>query len=265
MARFLVVVSLSLCFCLSAFTQNLGVVKAQDQPTKDASAIQLLVSMNAACGWNAAAPANVLATGTSTTPDGKSEPVILKAKPGWLRIERPQSNVIVIVSDTMGEIVTNGQIRFLSGAEATAIQPLVFPFYTQLGNPNASNLSLALGTPRTVAGAATQVVNVFSISSRGDGRDSLRQSASKMSVAISTANSQPLGIRVRRISRDIQDVNTDVDTFLADYRSVGGVLVPFRYIEGTPNEVFFTWQFHSGAFNASIADSDCNFIRTSSN
>jgi hypothetical protein len=50
-----------------------------------------------------------------------------------------------------------------------------------------------------------------------------------------------------------------VDAVLGDFRSVGGMLVPFQYSEGNPNEAFFSIQFDTVTFNAPIPASDFTF------
>jgi hypothetical protein len=247
-------VSLSL---LAALTFALILTtSAVSETRRDSAALQLIATMGAACGWNSTPPATVVATGTVTI-QGKSEPVILEAKPGWLRIDTPESKVVMVVHDTIGTKFADGKPLALNGSEAASIQSLMFPFYTELASVADPTLSVRHGGTDQVSDAPVQVVNLAS-KKHQDGLDSLRHAASKLSVAISNDKSLPLRIRFYRMSRETQHAGVDTDAYLGDFRSIGGVLVPFQYEERVGSQSLFVFQFDKVVFNSPIPNSDFN-------
>jgi hypothetical protein len=230
--------------------------RTQEPIRKDAAAVQLVTSMNAACGWDRSLPTNVLATGTATTPDGKTEPVIVKAKPGWLRIEAPQSNIILVVNGMVGQINSGGEIRGLNGSEAASIQSLMFPFYTQLATPDDPRLSVASGDGDTVDNKEVQTIDLL-VPARIDGRlAALQEAASKMNVAIQPQDFTPVRVRFNRLSRETQDAGVDTDAFLTDFRKVETLLLPFHYEERVDGKSIVSYQFDNITLDAQIPDSD---------
>src|SRR5712692_7850541 len=232
---------------------------AAAQTKRDPAALQVITSMVAACGWNSTPPATVVATGT-VTDQGKSESVILEAKPGWLRIETPDSKVVMVVHDTVGTKFADGKPQVLNGSEAASIPSLMFPFYTELVSVNDPTLSVTDGGSDKVADIPVQVVNLASDAFRDDGKDALRQAASKMSVDISNDKFLPVKIRFYRMSRETQHAGVDTDAYLGDFRSIDGVLVPFQYEERVGDQSLFVFQFDKVAFNVAIPDSDFNLF-----
>jgi hypothetical protein len=259
MARLAGSVFLFLALLPTSVAQNVGATKPHDQPAKDPASAQLLASMNAACGWGGAIPATVTATGTITTSGGKSEAVIVEAKPGWLRIQKPESGVLFVVGGLAGQVINNGKIRQLNGTEAASLPSLMFPFYTELNNPSDASLSETAGTSTLVANKTVQIVNVSSSATFGDGSDLLRQTASKLSVAIEPDSLTPLQIRFFRMSVGEATTGLDIDAYLGDFRKVDGLLVPFRYEEQASGQSLVIFQFDQVILNASIPDSDFAF------
>ena len=251
-------VVLCLIFCSLSLAFGQSPIKNNNPVQRDPAAVKLVTSMIASCGWNSPLPSTVLATGVVTS-NGSTEPVVVEAIPGWLRITRPQSNVVLLVHGTNGELITNSNSVFLNGGAAASIQSFMFPFYTEATALADPNLAATLGPQETIQGSPAQVVNFASSAVLGDGNDPFRQAASKIGVAISLSSFQPLAIHFTRMSQADGNKGTSVDALLGDFRSISGVLVPFQYSESTQSQSFFTIQFDTVTFNAPIPASDFTF------
>jgi hypothetical protein len=257
MARLAVVICLVVLLLSPAFGRS--PTQSKNPVQRDPAAVQLVTSMIASCGWNLSLPSTIQATGTATF-NGTTEPVVVEAIPGWLRIGRPQSNVVLLVHGTNGELITSGKGQFLNGGAAASIQAFMFPFYTELTNLADPNLGVTLGAQQIIQGSPAQVVNFASSAVLGDGSDPFRQAASRIGVAISLSNSQPLAIHFSRMSQADGNKGASVDAVLGDFRSVGGMLVPFQYSEVAPSQTLFSIQFDTVTFNAPIPPSDFTFV-----
>jgi hypothetical protein len=237
----------------------LGQVQSGNTPVQsDSAAVQLVTSMIASCGWNLPAPTTIVANGTVTV-NGTPEPIVVEAMPGWLRIGRPQSNVVVLVHGTQGELITNGVGRYLNGGESASIQAFIFPFYTQMTSVADPSLALTLGAQRTIQGASAQVIN-FASNPPVQANASSTQPGLTIGVSISLSSFQPVAVHLTRMSQADGTKGTGVDVSLSDFRPVGGMLVPFQYAEGTQSESFFNVQFDTVTFNVPIAASDFAFV-----
>jgi hypothetical protein len=228
--------------------------QAAGNPTKDPAAVQLLTSMINACGWNTTLPLTVIANGTMGSGNSTGEPVVVESKPGWLRIQRPQSNFVFLVHGAVGEIVSDGATQPLSGGEAISSIPLMFPFYTEIVTVNDPSLSLTYGEATAIDQTPVQVIGLASTAQLGDGLDSIRQTASSIRIAIAKDTLLPISFRFYRMSHETDHEGTDVDAYLGDFRKVSGMLMPFRYEERIGNQTTFVLQFQSIVLNQSISD-----------
>jgi len=224
--------------------------------SKDATALKLITSMNAACGWTTP-PTSIVATGT-TTYQGNTETAKLEAIPGYLRTERPEAGSVLIVHGGMGELKTNGAAVPLSVGEAFGIAPMMFPFYSEISSALDPAVSITLGKTGQVDGHPVQIVNLTSSAALLDGLDILRQASSQISVAISTDTNLPLQIDFQRWFSQEQDHVGQVSAFLSDFRNVNGVLIPFGYSEEIEKQTTLTIQFESVDLNVPIPPSDFN-------
>lgn len=249
----------ALCFTCWCFSIAVAQIQTATNPVQsDPAAVQLVTQMISACGWNAQLPSTIQATGTVTA-NGTSEPIVLEAMPGWLRIGRPQSNVTLLIHGNQGELITNGSGHYLNGGESASIQAFMFPFYTPMTSVADPNVTLMLGARQTVQGSSAQVVNVVSSPAVQAGVSST-QLSSMIGVAISLTSFQPLAVHLTRMSQADGSKGTGVDVSLSDFRPVSGKLVPFQYAEGTQGETFFSVQFDTVTFNVAIAASDFTFV-----
>lgn len=248
-------ISIVVLFLPVIFSTALGQIKTVQ---KDPTAMVVLNSMYAACGWNSTLPTSIVANGTVTYPNGNSEPIVVEAVPGAFRTQMPQSNVTIVVSDVEGIMTTGTNKTPLRGGVAASIQPWMFPFYSELLNAANPSLSITSAGSGSVSGTSVQLISFNSLSSVGDGLDQIRQLASQATVSISPATFLPVQIHFYRMSRETMLSGSFMDAYLSDFRNINGMLVPFTYEERLGNQSLFTIQFQSVVFDTPIASSDFN-------
>jgi len=231
-------------------------IRAQGKPRRDASAVRLLESMNAACGWNAHIPGAVIASGI-VAQNGKTETVTIEAKPGYLRVDRREAKTVLILHGRAGKLSIAGKIQRLSGGEAASISPLMFPFYTELVDTADPSMAAISGGHEVVAGKRTRIVGLASTHYIGDGRDGARQTSSTMQVAISD-DLKPVRVGFQRMAHETERNLASTEAFLSDFRNINGVLVPFRYEERLNHQTQFIMQLQKVSFEGPIPDSDFN-------
>jgi hypothetical protein len=212
--------------------------------------------MYAACGWNSTLPSTIVANGTVAYANGQSEPIVVEAIPGALRLQTPQSGAVLIVNGVSGITSTNGTATRLTGGVAASIQPWMFPFYSELASVADPTLSITSSGSGSVSAASVQFVSFKSFIALNDGLDQLRQLASQATIAISTGTSLPVQVHFYRMSNETMLSGTYMDAYLSDFRNVNGMLVPFGYEERLGNQSLFIIQFQSVVFDTPIPSSD---------
>jgi hypothetical protein len=245
-------------FFLSAYP--LAAQTSISQPKQDSQSVALISSMVAACGWSSPVPTSVVAKGAASSFGEQPEPIVIEAAPGYFRLERPQSNVVVLVHGPIGLISENGTRTRMKGGVASSIQPWIFPFYTELATVGDSHLSITDGGGSSVASVPVQLINLESFAKSNDGMDSLRHTASKITVSVSKSNFTPVQIHFFRTSRESSRSGAYVDAYLSDYRPVNGILLPFRYEERVGEHSQMTIQLQSVEFNSAIPSADFNLF-----
>jgi hypothetical protein len=221
-----------------------------DVPEPSAAAKEALSKMLKLAGADLALPA-LRGMGTIAA-EGKTERVSVYGKPGYYRLERPDSQTVIVTKGSRGMLFTGAKRQALQGTAPSTIQAWMFPIFTDLrrwADPGTSVSSLAGSTSTNTS----QGIQVTLPADRGSEAQS--SNALKLSVWISNQTSLPTKIRVHRSSRETDATGLDVDLILSDYRNVGGFFVPFRCEERANRKTLYTIQLEAVSVDSSTPSS----------
>jgi len=167
--------------------------------------------------------------------------------------------VVFVVHGSLGTVTSQKKTTWLSGGEASSSQPWMFPFYTQMMAVNDTNYSVSLGSQTTVGNVPAQSVGMEYATTLDDGLDWRRQTASNITIAIST-DFLPLQITFSQMAHDTDHLAVGTDVYLNDFRKVDGVLIPFHYEQWIGKQNLFAMQFDTVTFDVAVQDSDFNLF-----
>ncbi len=235
---------------------------APAQPTKDPAALSILSQMVAATGWTPSLlPEDAIAVGTvssSQATDSTPANITLKVKScGEYRIDTQDSSGpdSLIINGNGGARQSPSETDFIPSLSANSMQPLVLPFFCDLAYFTDSSVSVALVGTETVAGQAANKIQITRISVSSTSGAGVGPLPGGLTVWISTSTSLPIQLAWSWISDYNPAARLSVSTVLSDYRTIGGISVPFHQEQQANGKVTNELQLDSVSFNNGLADS----------
>ena len=228
-------------------------------PQRDLQALALLANMTAATGWTQVnIPIDAVANGSvilETPPQTKT--VVFKGRPGrQIRTEFPSQGIVFVINGTQGKGREATGSQDIAGSTILGTKTFVFPFFTELVQYNAPDVSvLYLGT-ETVAGQLAHRIELKRPAQWGRPTDVLLEKASRVVVSLSSTSFLPLKIDHFRFSERDAGVSLQLSSYLSDFRRVGPLLVPFQLEEFAGQQRLFTLRSASVQLNVSLSDAE---------
>ena len=238
-------------------------VASHAQALKDSMAVTVLTQMYAATGWNpASVPRDAVATGSVTRFRGQAVDTVSvtwKARgPRQHRadVQATAGATSTIVNGDSGAVVTPNGPRFIPSHSALSMQPLDFPFYSDLISANDPNVGLHYAGTETVGSQLAHRVEIAREAPAGHPLAAVRHRAGHLTVWVSTSTWLPVQIEYVRIANDNPTAaRSSIRTF-SDHRVVNGLAVPFHQEEFAGTQRLYTLQLNSVSFNVGLSDAD---------
>jgi outer membrane lipoprotein-sorting protein len=216
---------------------------------KDSDALLVLSQAAAATGWSKlTAPADIVATGTVTRfrRDTKETlAVTLKAKGFDKSRTELQGGPTTIVNAGAGVASSFDETKWIAPHSARSMQPVAFPFLTDFVAFADADVSARYLGVETVRGQPAHKVEL----TRGS-------DGAPFVVWVSSATGLPIQIQYLRVANDNATARNPHTRYLADYRVVSGLAVPFYQEDSVNGHVVYTLQLDKVAFNVGLSDSD---------
>ena len=232
------------------------------QPVKDPAALSVLSQMVTVTGWTPSQlPQDAIAAGTVTNSQGSDATptnFTLSVKScSEYRLDTqnaggPQS---LIVNGDGAVLQSPSETDVLPALSANSMQPLVLPFFCDLAYFNDSNVSVSLLGTEAVAGQSALKIQITRLPVSATSGSSSGPLPDGLTVWISTANYFPLQISWSWIATSNPTAQLTVSTLLSDYRTVGGIAVPFHHEQHAVGTLLQSLQLSSVTFNNGLPDS----------
>jgi len=228
-------------------------------PQRDLQALPLLANMTAATGWSPAnIPIDAVASGSvilETPPQTKA--VVVKARPSrQIRTEFPSEGTVFVINGPQGKRTDATRSEDIAGSTILGTKTFVFPFFTELVEYEAPDVSvLYLGT-ETVRGELAHRIELKRPARGSRPTDVLLEKASRVVVSLSATSFLPLKIDHFRFSERDAGVSLQLSSYLSDFRRVGPLLVPFQLEEFAGQQRLFTLRSASVQLNVSLSDAE---------
>jgi hypothetical protein len=235
------------------------------QPPAGITALNLLNQMSTASGWSPKNnPDDVLAYGTLTQYDGKKSTTtdfVIKQKGQDLsRIEIQGGDLVTLTHVDQASYVRRNGTQVLPFAAAISMRPYAFPFYSDLTAFSDAKVTLTYVGPQVLGAKLAHQIDLVRAPAADDPQANARTNVDHLSVWISDATHLPSQIKFTRVSPD--DPTALVDHLLAfsDYRTVGGVLIPFHQEEYVGAQRIAVLQLNDVQTNVGLADANFVFL-----
>jgi hypothetical protein len=223
----------------------------------------VLNQLVAVSGWTRAKiPADVLAQGTVTQYDGgtavTTDFVIKQKGQNLSRIEIQGGDLVTLTNVDQASYVRRNGTQVLPFAAAISMRPYTFPFYSDLVNFTDPRVSITNPGAESVGGQWAQRIEIIRAPAANDPQANARGNVGHLSVWISDTTHLPIQIKFTRVSPDDPTALVDHLLVFSDYRSMGGVSIPYHQEEYVGTQKVAVIQLEEVQMNVGL--SDANFV-----
>ncbi len=228
------------------------------QVARDPQAVVLLVQMLAVTGWGAS-PGDAVAKGTVTQFRGEETvtgAVTLKAlgRQGIrVDVETPDGTVSTIRNGSRAAMLQAGKVTAIPGHAVTSQHGLHFLFLTPIATPNDAGTRISYKGTETVNGDDAHVIEIQAVQDPDRPSNPLLQ-ASQFVVYVSTKTFLPIKVDYNRLGGNNPNVVLHCTRYFADYRPIGGLLVPFQQTDFLEGQKIAEIRLRSVQLNVGLAD-----------
>ncbi len=231
---------------------------AQQAPQRDPQALAILTQSQAAMASSLAAIQDALAQGTIAFADGRTGTLTIKSK-GSDRL-RHEVNVdgrqtVVVTNRGKGHTILGGVRRPLPLWVAAYQRPDHIPALSRLSDFVQPNAKIAYLGLVEVAGRPAHHIRLSASPTDGTPAE-IEEIISEFHVFVDAQSGLLVKTMGYDFSPEIIENRTPVETYYTDYRSLGGLLIPYHLSRHVRGQKFYEITLTNVALNVGLADTE---------
>jgi hypothetical protein len=248
----------ALLFCFP----NLAAQQVAAPTPRDPQALAVLSQMLSVTGWGSVQPQDVVATGIVTRFHGDSQDAVaIKLESLGPRMYRSdvQDQTGTITTTLNGDgasVVSSSSSRLLPSYVAIPMRSTAFPFFAGFLSFTDPSSTVTYDGIETIAGQASYRIDLAFQPAGSDSVSLMRAKASQITIWISVATALPVQIEYSRTSNENPNSSRRITQTFSDYRTVGGIQMPFHQEEFGGGRTIFTLQLSAVNLNTGVASTD---------
>jgi hypothetical protein len=231
-------------------------------PQRDPQAQASLSQMLAATGWGTVQPQDLVATGMVTREHGDYQDTVgislESSGPRMYRsdVQDPTGTVTTILNGDGAAVITASSAQLLPSYVAIAMRPIAFPFFGGFLSFLDNSYSLKYDGVETISGQAAYRIEFVAPAGGSDPTSQMRSMVNQLTVWISVTTAYPVQVAYRRISNNNPNASRQITQTFSDYRTVGGIQVPFHQEEYASGHMIFSLQLSTVNLNSGVPSTD---------
>lgn len=241
---------------------NLAAQQVTAPISRDPQALAALSQMLSATGWGSVQLQDVVATGIVTRYHGASQDAVgIKLESLGPRLYRsdvqdPGGTITTTLNGDAASVVSSSLTLLLPSYVAIPMRPTAFPFFAGFLSFTDTSSMVTYDGIETIAGQASYRVDLAFQPTGSDPLSLMRATASQITVWISVATALPVQIAYSRTSNDNPNSSRMITQTFSDYRTVGGIQMPFHQEEFGSGRTILTLQLSAVNLNTGVASTD---------
>jgi outer membrane lipoprotein-sorting protein len=235
---------------------------SQPVTVRDPQAVASLTQMLSATGWGTVQAQDVVGTGMVTRDHGDYQDTVgIRVESSGPRLFRsdvqdPSGAVTTILNGDGAAVITASSAQLLPSYVAIAMRPSAFPFFGGFLSFLDNSYSIKYDGVETIAGQAAYRIEFVAPPGGSDPTSQMRSKVNQLTVWVSVATAYPVQVAYRRISNNNPNASRQITQTFSDYRTVGGIQVPFHQEEYASGRMILSLQLSAVNLNTGVPSTD---------
>jgi outer membrane lipoprotein-sorting protein len=235
---------------------------SQTAIVRDPQALVSLTQMISATGWGIVQPQDVVATGMVTRDHGDYQDTVgIRLESSGPRLYRsdvqdPSGTITTILNGDGAAVTSTTSAQLFPSYVAIAMRPSAFPLFGGFLSFLDNSYTVKYDGVETIAGQAAYRIEFVAPPGGSDPISQMRSKVSQLTVWISTATAYPVQVTYSRISNNNPNASRQITQTFSDYRTVGGIQVPFHQEEYASGHMILSLQFSAVNLNTGVPSTD---------